>query len=403
MDTEGTQISRQKLYEEVWAQPVTKLAKQFGLSDVGFAKICKKYNIPRPPRGYWARRQAGEKAKRTPLPSGKDELITINPNRYNTGSIEDVSMTEISFESAEANRIVVRNTLRRPHPLVEQASEFLKSCEPNQMGILEVPKGKYPDIQVSKKTRSRALRIMDALLKGLEKRGYVTDLSEQGARIKMLGVDICFGISEELETRRTEPKNHDLGGYYRFGHSRFDTTRVPSGKLCLAIDGWGHSYSGRKKWRDSKTKQLEDSLNAFIVGMLRMATWEKKHMEEMREKERQRQEWLRQREEEKRLRAEKRRRIEEEQARVLALVSDAENWRKSQLIREYIAEVERQINADTCTLQTDANFEDWLLWAKQQADRLDPLTSSPKSILDEPIEDEKHYDHRNSVRSFYDY
>ena len=403
MDSQERKIRRKELYEEVWTLPVTKLAKRYGLSDVGFAKICKKYNIPRPPRGYWARRQAGEKVKRTPLPSGKDELITISTNRYNTRNIEDVTMTEISFESAEANQIVVPDILRRPHPLVEQAAEFLKPCEPNQMGILEVPKGKYLDIQVSKKTRSRALRIMDALLKGLEKRGYVADLSEQGVRIKMLGVDICFGISEELETRRTEPKNHDLDGYYRFGHSRFDTTRVPSGKLCLTIDGWGHSYSGRKKWRDSKTKQLEDSLNAFIVGMLRMATWEKKHIEEMLEKEKQRREWLRQREEEKRLRAEKRRRIAEEQTRLLGLISDAENWRKSQLVREYIAEVERQIQVDTCTLQTEGNLEDWLIWAKRQADRLDPLTPSPKSILDEHIEDEKHYDRGNGIRSFYDY
>jgi hypothetical protein len=286
--------------------------------------------------------------------------------------------------------------------LVDQAAKFLKSCEPNQLGILEVPKGKYLDIQVSKKIRSRALWIMDALLKGLETRGYVAGLSEQGVKIKMLDVDLCFGISEELETRRTEPKNHVLDGYYRFGHSRFDTTRIPSGKLCLTIDDWGHSYSGRKNWRDSKTKPLEDSLNAFIVGMLRMATWEKKHMEEMREKERQRREWLQKREEEKRLRAEKRRRIEEEQARVLGLISDAENWRKSQLIREYIAEVERQIQAGTCRLQTESNFDDWLIWAKKQADRLDPLTPSPRSILDEHIEDEKDDDRWNSVRSFYD-
>ncbi len=403
MDSQERKISRKELYEEVWAQPVTNLAKRYGLSDVGFAKICRKHDIPRPPRGYWARKQAGEKITRTPLPSGKDELITINPNRYNTRNIEDVTMTEISFESAKGNRIIVPDTLRRPHPLVEQAAEFLKSCEPNQLGILEVSKGKYLDIQVSKKTRSRALRIMDALLKGLETRGYVVGLSDKGVEIKMLDVALRFGISEELETTRTQPKNHDLNGYYHFGHSRFDTTRVPSGKLCLTIDGWGHSYSGRKNWRDSETKPLEDSLNAFIVGMLRMATWEKKHMEKMREKERQRQEWLQKREEEKRLRAEKRRRIDEEQARVLGLISDAENWRKSQLIREYISEVERQIQANTCTLQTEGNFDDWLIWAKKQADRLDPLTSSPESILDEHIEDEKDDDRRNSVRSFYDY
>lgn len=47
------QIKRKELYQRVWSEPVTKLAKEFGLSDVGFAKLCKRNEIPRPPRGYW--------------------------------------------------------------------------------------------------------------------------------------------------------------------------------------------------------------------------------------------------------------------------------------------------------------------------------------------------------------
>ena len=43
-------MSRQELYKKVWSTPVVKLAKQFGLSDVGLAKICKRHNVPRPPR-----------------------------------------------------------------------------------------------------------------------------------------------------------------------------------------------------------------------------------------------------------------------------------------------------------------------------------------------------------------
>ena len=402
MDTDGTQISRKQLYEEVWSRPVTKLAKRYGLSDVGFAKICRKHNIPRPPRGYWARKRAGEKLKRKPLPYGKDELITINPNPFNTRNNGNVTMSEISSERDKDNRIIVLETLKRPHPLVKQAIEVLKSCEPNAMGILELPKDDCLDIQVSKKTRSRALRIMDALIKALENRGYDVHLSRNGTETKILDVTLNFGISEELQTKRTQPKDHDLNGYYRFGHSRFDTTRVPSGRLCLTIDNFGHSYRGRRNWRDSKTKQLEDWLNAFIAGLLKMATWEKKHIEEVREKERQQREWLQKREEQTRLRAEKRRRIEEEQAKVLSLISDAENWRKSQLLREYIVEIERLIQAGTCPFQPEGDSEDWLKWAKQQADRLDPLTPSPESILDEHVDDdEKDEDHWNGFPSFY--
>lgn len=42
--------SRVELYELVWLKPMTHLAKELGLSDVGLRKICVKYGMNRP--GY---------------------------------------------------------------------------------------------------------------------------------------------------------------------------------------------------------------------------------------------------------------------------------------------------------------------------------------------------------------
>jgi hypothetical protein len=53
-------ITRQELYNLVWSNPVVKVAKDFGISDVAVGKICKKLNIPKPGLGYWAKKQAGE-------------------------------------------------------------------------------------------------------------------------------------------------------------------------------------------------------------------------------------------------------------------------------------------------------------------------------------------------------
>ena len=35
-----TELSREELYTQVWAEPMTKLAQRCGLSDRGLAKIC---------------------------------------------------------------------------------------------------------------------------------------------------------------------------------------------------------------------------------------------------------------------------------------------------------------------------------------------------------------------------
>jgi hypothetical protein len=78
----STSITRQELYELVWAEPMTKVAPRFGLSDVGLGKLCKRYDVPRPPVGYWAQKQYGKAPACTPLPPIEDEslqTITFRP------------------------------------------------------------------------------------------------------------------------------------------------------------------------------------------------------------------------------------------------------------------------------------------------------------------------------------
>ena len=69
MRRQGTPVSREALYEEVWTDAVTVVAPRYGLSDVGLVKICKKLGIPVPPRGYWAKVKAGRPTRKVPLPA----------------------------------------------------------------------------------------------------------------------------------------------------------------------------------------------------------------------------------------------------------------------------------------------------------------------------------------------
>ena len=52
-----------------WERPVTKVATELEISDVALHKICRKHNIPVPPRGYWAKLTA-ENACRDWRPTG---------------------------------------------------------------------------------------------------------------------------------------------------------------------------------------------------------------------------------------------------------------------------------------------------------------------------------------------
>jgi hypothetical protein len=62
----ASRYNREKIYEEIWAEPIQHVAGRYNLSDVGLAKLCKRLNIPRPGRGHWAKKAAGKPTPRQP-------------------------------------------------------------------------------------------------------------------------------------------------------------------------------------------------------------------------------------------------------------------------------------------------------------------------------------------------
>jgi Ankyrin repeats (many copies) len=58
--------NRQTLYDEIWAQPMLEVAKKYEISDVGLSKVCRKFGIPVPGRGYWAKKSAGRPVRKRP-------------------------------------------------------------------------------------------------------------------------------------------------------------------------------------------------------------------------------------------------------------------------------------------------------------------------------------------------
>ena len=89
-------LTRRELYERVWAVPLHRLCKEFGLSDRGLAKICARHKIPVPARGVWAKKAHGKPARQPPLPPGPsgsdDTIITISqsppPDTYRHNGFE---------------------------------------------------------------------------------------------------------------------------------------------------------------------------------------------------------------------------------------------------------------------------------------------------------------------------
>lgn len=375
-------VTRVDLYRALWIEPTNKVAKTYGISDVGLAKICRRHDIPRPPRGYWAQLQHGYKPKQTPLPKpGYNPSIDIHESPPRVAVTEALGGVDI-----EPVDIHVSDTLRGCHELISRANEEAQRAKVDADGIIVSGKTKTMDIRTSKASSRRALLILDAILKECLRRAYIVSA---GPTIEIGQHAMKLGIREIVDTKRELDDMVDLGKPYEFGHSRHTTSRVLSGRLVLEItEGRGYwATSGRRTWRDSDKRRLETQLGKVFLGLVETAEMARRHAEEEKQRQELRRHEEARREEAARQRAERYKQYRAEKARFEKLIQQSQDFKESRMIRDLIEAV-REKHAANGPIEATSDIGQWLEWASQQANRLDPLCPSLPSILDEHFEED---------------
>jgi len=178
------ELSRSELYERVWTEPIQRLSKEYGLSDVGLAKVCRRYNIPIPSRGYWAKKQAGHRVHKPSLPAAGTSGSTIRfagPSPRVAKPVPEPPPPHplVAAESDPTNAIEVAEDLRVRHPLLQSTREYWRIVgRPNFRWDTPLPP--HINISVGTETRPRALRLLQALFTALERRGHQVAAGERG-------------------------------------------------------------------------------------------------------------------------------------------------------------------------------------------------------------------------------
>lgn len=375
-------LMREELYEQVWSTPIAHLAKEYGISDRGLAKICERSRIPRPGRGYWARRQHGKKVHQRPLPpleESEARPITIHPQRHADNQDE----TEDSIVPV----IEVPDVLLDPHPLVARTERSLRSVRRDGHGLVSQRAKRALRVRVAPESIDRAMRILDAFVKAVEERGWTVGADVPAGQsprtiVTVDGERIEIHMTEKLRREEPEPeapgtKRRDPWSYtYRRYRYR------PTGLLSLEILTEAQRWM-RRKWSDGKRRKLQGHLGSVVTTLPRLAEALKARRREEEAARKRREAWERER-------AEKLRLIHDEEDRLRELDTEVEAWHRSQRLRAYVAAVESATKATSDADTEDGEPAGWIGWATAQADRLDPLAESPPSILDER-EEWEHY------------
>jgi hypothetical protein len=373
-------ISRQQLYEEVWTTPTVTLAKRYGVSDVALAKICRKHKIPKPSLGHWARVAHGKQVERQPLPAIDDPRLQQIRIRKRVGehgeeSLSPVMQAALAAEKAETNCIHVSQHLEALHPLVGRTLKSLHSARKDERGLVRPVAQPCLDIAVGPNSIERAARIMDALVKALEGRGYpVTILEKERKRLTCVKVmDETLHIQLREGTNRTErqltpaQKKEREQSPWMYSHPKYDF--VPSGCLTLYIGSDEYLGGSRVIWADGAKQRIEHCLNSFICGLLKAAN----AVKVVRAKrDRQEREWERQ--ERRRLQEEER--IRKEKERIRDLETEVTSWEKSLMIRQYLSVVKEAAIKKHGQIKPGSELSEWLSWGHRYADSIDPLTPS---------------------------
>lgn len=379
------ELTREDLYAQIWAEPMTKVAKRYGLSDRGLAKTCARMGIPVPGRGYWARVQSGQippQARLSTIKAGQRSSVVLNKRGHIHEKTKEYQMVEgyIESEMEPENQILVPDELFDPLPLIVKTAKSLRGAGADEYGMVR-PRAKHClDIRVGKESIERAARIMDTLIKALDARDIKLiheDKKEWGTRLVVDGEALGFRLEEKARREKyvptpAEQKELDKDRWYRYRLP--DDKYFPSGNLSLKLET-GYGSGLRSTWADGKKQRVEACLNKFIATAYKAAAHQKAARIKRKQQER---EWA----EQKRRREILREKIKQEQKRLDNLTEQARAWQEAQQLRDYVQAVRSAGYYSLGAITGGRNIVEWCSWALEQANRMDPTITSPPSVLD---------------------
>jgi hypothetical protein len=367
MSIPAIELTRAELYERVWTTPIRTLAKEFGLSDVGLAKLCRRHEIPLPGRGHWARIQFGQKPKSEPLPPAKDprlDAVTIQPSDPR----HRMKFTPIG--SLPIAKIAVAEDRPISHPLATRIEHSISRKNTDDRGILLTNQERIVPLKVCSQSLSRALRIIDALFTAVDETGFELEwLNPYDAPLKIViqGEKLQLLITEIIERKEHKPTAEELSRRKTqvwWGPKQWDY--APTSRLRITLESCEYPHICAK-WTDGKRRKLEDCLGETLIACDIFSASIKKERAERTEAARLRQDEEKRRAEEAVRRAEYERKAE-------AVKELANAWHEGKLIRAFANDL-RMAAADA-VLSEDKKQEIHAIvqWSLDHADYVDPIT-----------------------------
>ena len=371
-------LSRQELYDLVWAEPMTTVASRYGISDVALKKKCAKAIVPTPDRGYWAKKEAGKPTIQLPLPKRApgqdDEVVVSGSDHYWYGGYDEAELLGALPSPPEFSEPIeeVRGRIAKMIGAVSVPRDVRVWAGPIERLFREDEKRRekkrnspYPSSLdnpiFDSPFERRRLRILNTLSTATAKmHGQLYIHGKEGRSVGFSVVDQTVSIRLDIPAKRG--REDPLVAW---------SPRPDHADMTLTIEEQG----SERQWSDDAQGKIEAKLAE--IGIEIIVSAEKRY----RDRKLQSHKWMVERKaqlEE----AERKRRLEEEaaarerkrvleEARVDRLLRDAAAFQQAREIRAYADAIRELKLKDGNAIPSQ--LDRWITWAIAQADRIDPI------------------------------
>ncbi|MGV7245520.1 hypothetical protein [Caballeronia sp. M23-90] len=382
----GYLFTRRQLYDRVWAEPISALAKTLQVSDVRLAKSCRLSNIPLPPRGYWTKLYAGQVVIKTPLPlraPGASDQVTVGGGRYPdyrpaeskaATAPEPPAYEETEDQiTARVEKMVpegwrpTRSLDAAPYPAI---ARLLSEDQERRTARERSPRLTYDAPRFESRVEQRRLLLLSnlfGLLFQMDAQPSIcgNDARETSAHVGNQWVRFTVDTTAKLRPRRHPSK----------------TPGRPAEPLAIEtkVSRWKHNEADEVLfWSDDDAGKLEAKIREIAIAIV--LTGERQY----RKSRQQSYEWAlssyeealeamrKQREDAER--RERERIAQAEADRVSRLFVQVAAWQQAQQIRAYVEEVITSPHAVEGQA-FDGDRDVWTRWALAVAVQLDPLSA----------------------------
>lgn len=348
-------LTRKELYKLAWEKPMIHIAKEFGFSDRRLGKLCAKYEISIPPRGYWMRLKAGQKIK---IPALKkidwcsDDKVIVDsktPEPKNTELLDKIKQEKDNIQS-----IVFDCKTQKYHPIVKHWNDIDKL-------------NKYTKINI------RARKVLSLVLFELETRGYnVTQPNNDNERVAKVSIEddsVTLTVKKYSKSYRRKVQPSD-DWHWRWRKSDNDLIYITEETPYLKI-----TIFGKYSWEPRDYKETEDITIEQVIGKailyvikkidkLKVERLEKERQEKIRGYRQQQVEaynsFLKEKEN---LKQEY---IKYENYKREKLLQDSKKWKELCIVKEFLDHIKDA---------NDLNDNEWLNWAYSYLNDINPANN----------------------------